>query len=294
MKKILVIEDSKPFRNQILKQLESKGFYTIAAENGFDGIKLAKEQLPDLVICDILMPDLDGYSVLIALRQNPDTAIIPFIFVTAKVTRSDLRKGMVLGADDYLTKPFTAEELIASVTTQLEKQVALQAAIATRLNKATQNQPEADLAPTVSIQSDNNVESILPNCPQLAEVFQFIEANYHRSINLCDVAEAVGYSPSYLTNLVRQQTGHSLYRWILERRMAEALSLLRKTDMAINQIATAIGYKDACHFSRHFRQVHGTSPQAWRNANRPGESPPRAKELTRRSQDYSLSTPLIC
>ncbi|HAZ46884.1 MAG TPA: DNA-binding response regulator, partial [Cyanobacteria bacterium UBA11371] len=81
MKKILVIEDSKPFRNQILKQLESKGFYTIAAENGFDGIKLAKEQLPDLVICDILMPDLDGYSVLIALRQNPDTAIIPFIFV---------------------------------------------------------------------------------------------------------------------------------------------------------------------------------------------------------------------
>ncbi len=293
MKKILVIEDSKPFRNQILKQLESKGFCIIAAENGFDGIKLAKEQLPDLVICDILMPDLDGYSVLIALRQNPDTAIIPFIFVTAKVTRSDLRKGMVLGADDYLTKPFTPEELIASVTTQLEKQVALQAAIATRLNNI-HNQPETDIAPVTAIESNNNVESILPNCPQLAEVFQFIEANYHRSINLCDVAEAVGYSPSYLTNLVRQQTGHSLYRWIVERRMAEAISLLRKTDMAINQIATAIGYKDACHFSRHFRQVHGTSPQAWRNSNRPGESPPRAKELTRRSQDYSLSTPLPC
>lgn len=288
MKKILVIEDSAPFRNLFLKYLTAKGFQTIAAENGFDGIKQAKEQLPDLVICDILMPELNGYSVLATLRQNPETATIPFIFVTAKVTRTDLRKGMVLGADDYITKPFTEAELIEAVSARLEKQVALQAAIATRMEKQAAQNLSKDTSNLVT------PHSIFPDRPQLREVFRFIEANYHRQITLCDVAEAVGYSPSYLTNLVKQQTEHSLYRWIVERRMEEALSLLQKSDMAVNQIATAVGYKDPCHFSRHFRQIHGTSPQAWRNAKRASLGQTKTKELTSLSKDCSLPTQLSC
>ena len=107
MKKILVIEDEARTRNLFVKCLEAEGFYTIGAENGLVGIQQAQEKLPDLVICDIVMPQLDGYGVLTALRQNPVTAIIPFIFLTAKVFQADIRKGMELGADDYITKPCT-------------------------------------------------------------------------------------------------------------------------------------------------------------------------------------------
>ena len=100
------------------------------------------------------------------------------------------------------------------------------------------------------------------------QVFRFIEENYHRPITLRDVAQAVGYSSAYLTNLMRQQTGKSLHRWLIERRMAQAIALLLKTEHTVSQIAETVGYQDVCHFSRYFRQFYGTSPQAWRNAHR--------------------------
>ncbi len=101
MKKILVIEDSAQTREIFLECLKAEGFYTIGAENGLVGVQQAQKQLPDLVICDIVMPKLDGYGVLTTLRQDPVTAIIPFIFVTGKVTKAERRQGMKLGADDY-------------------------------------------------------------------------------------------------------------------------------------------------------------------------------------------------
>jgi len=125
MKKILVIEDTAPTRNLFLECLEAEGFYTIGAENGLVGVQRAQEHLPDLIICDIKMPELDGYGVLTKLRQDPATEIIPFIFVTGMGTRADLRLGMELGADDYLTKPFTVEELLGAISARLSKQAAL-------------------------------------------------------------------------------------------------------------------------------------------------------------------------
>jgi CheY-like chemotaxis protein len=115
MKKILVIEDEARSRDLFLECLKAKGFYTIGAENGLLGVMRAQEQLPDLVICDIVMPELDGYGVLTTLRQNPVTAIIPFIFLTGSGTKAELRKGMELGANDYLTKPCTLEELLRAI-----------------------------------------------------------------------------------------------------------------------------------------------------------------------------------
>ena len=100
MKKILVIDDELQTLYLLLECLTNKGFYTIGAENGSSGIQQAKKYLPDLIICDILMPELDGYSVLKALRRDPVTAIIPFIFLTAKVNKAEIRQGMELGADD--------------------------------------------------------------------------------------------------------------------------------------------------------------------------------------------------
>ncbi|KYC39486.1 response regulator receiver protein [Scytonema hofmannii PCC 7110] len=122
MTKILVIESEIESRNIFLECLKEKGFDPIGVENGLVGIQWAQQHLPDLIISGIIMPDIDGYRVLTALRQNPITATIPLIFVTNKATRSDIRKGMDLGADDYLTKPCTIEELLGAIAARLEKQ----------------------------------------------------------------------------------------------------------------------------------------------------------------------------
>ena len=120
MKKILVIEDEVQTRDMFLECLEAEGFDTIGTENGFVGVQLTQDELPDLVICDIMMPQLDGYGVLAQLRQNPVTAMIPFIFITAKSAEAERRLGMELGADDYLTKPCTAEDLLRAIAKVFE------------------------------------------------------------------------------------------------------------------------------------------------------------------------------
>lgn len=125
MTKILVIEDEQLVRENILDLLEAEGFDAIGAENGHIGITWAWDRKPDLIICDVMMPELDGYEVLKLLRKEPVTATIPFIFLTAKADKSDLRQGMQLGADDYLTKPFTASELLGAIATRLERHAAV-------------------------------------------------------------------------------------------------------------------------------------------------------------------------
>lgn len=122
MPKILVIEDEKPVRTNIVDLLSVEGFDAIGAENGHAGLQVLRDQTVDLVICDVLMPKMDGFEVLKALSQNPSTEMIPLIFLTAKTERSDIRQGMNLGAYDYITKPFTRVELLEAVNAQLKKQ----------------------------------------------------------------------------------------------------------------------------------------------------------------------------
>lgn len=125
MTKILVIEDDLATRENTLDTLELEGFEVVGAKNGQIGVKMAREHLPDLILCDIQMPLLDGYGVLLMLRSDPQTATIPFIFLTGMSDRSDLRQGMDLGADDYVTKPFTSEELLTAVLARLARQATI-------------------------------------------------------------------------------------------------------------------------------------------------------------------------
>lgn len=256
MSKILVIEDETLTRDMFRDCLEAEGFQTLGAEDGLAGIALARQHLPNLVLCDIIIPKLDGYEVLSQLRRVATTATIPFIFITAKTQKADRRQGMSLGADDYLTKPFTVEELVEAVSARLERRAMLQAHYAT-----TDRSSKATVASKVSERETN---LLFPSVTELSEVFEFIEANYNKGITLCDVARAVGYSPAYLTNRVKRETGRTVNRWIIERRMAQALFLLGSTNQSVEQIATAIGYQNTCHFFRQFRQYQGTTPQAWR------------------------------
>jgi CheY-like chemotaxis protein len=118
---ILVIDDNKDIRENTAEILELAGYITQVAENGKKGVEIAVRDKPSIIVCDIMMPELDGYGVLHLLRKNPETEHIPFIFLTAKTERTDFRKGMEMGADDYITKPFEDIELLNAIETRIKK-----------------------------------------------------------------------------------------------------------------------------------------------------------------------------
>ena len=115
MHRILIIEDERETRNMFLEALREEGFEAVSAENGREGIEKTQEYLPDLIICDVTMPEVNGYQVLSALRQNQSTAVIPFIFVSALSDETERHAAIQLGANDYITKPCTVEQLLAGI-----------------------------------------------------------------------------------------------------------------------------------------------------------------------------------
>ncbi|MGL5873618.1 MAG: response regulator transcription factor, partial [Xenococcaceae cyanobacterium] len=223
----------------------------------------AQTELPDLVLCDVNMPELDGFGVLSELRQHPTTAIVPFIFLTGNAVREDIRQGMELGADDYLTKPSTIEELLAAIETRLARQKSLKQWYDTQFLTWKNIDDDRERQ---TFQEETKPTSIFPSNPELKEIFEFIETHFCESISLRDVARAVGYSSGYLTQLVRRQTGKTVGCWIIERRMAEAESLLKENvNYSIEKIAEILGYQNINHFFRQFRKYHNTTPQSWKN-----------------------------
>lgn len=136
MVKILVIEDDLEIRTNLLELLTLEGYSVVSAEDGMTGLLGALEQKPDLILCDVMMPELNGYDVLEAVRQEPEIATVPFIFLTALADKADIRQGMNLGADDYLTKPFTRTEVLEAINIRLARQAA-----ASRQAQMQQRQP---------------------------------------------------------------------------------------------------------------------------------------------------------
>lgn len=140
-KTILLIEDNQEVRENTAEILELSDYHVITAENGKAGVELARKELPDLIICDVMMPELDGFGVLHVLSKNTATSSIPFIFLTAKAEKDDMRKGMNLGADDYLTKPFDDVQLLDAIEIRLKKSESRKGA---ENNKGTQGLKELD------------------------------------------------------------------------------------------------------------------------------------------------------
>ncbi|MFN6483141.1 MULTISPECIES: response regulator transcription factor [unclassified Nostoc] len=155
-KKILVIEDEIQICSNVQEILSLSDFHAIAANNGLEGLRLAKTEKPDLICCDVMMPELDGYGVLTALRQDPLTESIPVIFMTAKVDRGDFRQGMELGADDYLTKPFSTEELIKAIKVRLAR---LEKATLIKQQYEQEHEKNANLKQQIEVNSQKLQES---------------------------------------------------------------------------------------------------------------------------------------
>ena len=155
--RLLVIEDSREVRENLAEILELSGYAVLTAPDGLAGAKLAIERLPDLILCDVMMPELDGYGVLNLLSENARTAPIPFVFITARTETEDIRRGMNLGADDYITKPFYKDELLR--------------VIHTRLKKATLRQQQATAAAPVDRAPREHLSSPERGLELLAEAF---------------------------------------------------------------------------------------------------------------------------
>jgi diguanylate cyclase (GGDEF)-like protein len=136
MTKVLIIEDDYTIRDSLNDLLDAVGYEVLAASNGHQGLQLAQQERPDLIICDVRMPGLDGYSLLLAVRQHAELSLVPFIFLTACGNKAEYRQGMELGADDYLVKPFSRKEVLQAIQTQLEKRERMINALNNKLMRA--------------------------------------------------------------------------------------------------------------------------------------------------------------
>lgn len=160
MAKILVIEDEELVRANIAELLDAEEHDVVTAENGFLGALWAQEHLPELIICDVMMPELNGYEVLETLSENADTAMIPFIFLTAMADKAEIRQGMTSGADDYLTKPFSRAELLEAVNTRLSKREIVQSQYKRERERAEDLQEKISKIQANTEGKDNVIEQL--------------------------------------------------------------------------------------------------------------------------------------
>ncbi|QNK77105.1 response regulator [Winogradskyella sp. PAMC22761] len=192
MKTVLLIEDDTVLRENTAELLELSNYNVITATNGKLGVEMSKEHLPDIIICDIMMPILDGYGVLEELSKNSNTKFIPFIFLSAKTERQDVRKGMDLGADDYITKPFSEDEIISAIESRIAK-----AAILKEERESYQNTKE-----------DNLVEDHKDELKTLNDLKNFFDDNgtvfkYKKSANIYKEGQNSNYIYLILSGVVK-------------------------------------------------------------------------------------------
>jgi len=245
MTKILVIEDEELIRELIEDLLIVEEFEVITSENGEQGVELAKQYLPDLIICDVMMPKMDGYAVLTTLKDNPETNTIPFIFLTAKSTKTDQRQGMELGADDYLTKPFTRAELMGAIAIRLEKKKAIERYSQEKIEQLTTNLtsslPHELLTPLNGIMGFADLLSGTmgpideDEVKEMAQEIKFSAQRLHQLIQnylLYAQLEIAKTNPGRLKNLLTGVT-YSTEEAIAEAAEIKAMSYNRQSDLQL-------------------------------------------------------------
>ena len=206
MKTILVIEDQHIMRQKTVTILKMEGYDVLEAPNGAEGIRLAHDELPDLILCDIMMPERDGYDVLQAVRLNRATATMPFLFLTAKGEKPDLRAGMNLGADDYLVKPTPRADLLEAIEARFERQ---------RLNEERLKQELAKVSFQPDYSSPGPLVEKLGLTEREAETLLWVAQGKSNG----DVAAILGNSEK----TVKKTLGHIFEKLGLESRTAAAL-----------------------------------------------------------------------
>lgn len=240
---ILIVEDDPDFRATLCDWLDCSGYAVFEASNGLEALTLAQQRRFDAVVTDLKMPAMDGLQLLDELLAID--AGLPVIFLSGQATVQDAVTALRDGKGfDFLEKPLAD---LSAINQVLEKALSPSA-----------RRVVPDVTPPLAPEADASLKE---------RMLAFIEENHADALSLQAVADRLGYSPAYLTSLLRRETGKTIQQWISEVRMRHARRMLVETDASIKQIADQVGYADPNYFVRLFRKMYGVPPMTWRQMN---------------------------
>lgn len=256
--RLLIIDDQPTSVGLLLAYLADSGLDLLVALNGEDGLRIAREGRPDLILLDVQMPSIDGFSVCRQLKAQSSTAQIPVIFLSAAIETEDKLQGFAAGGVDYITKPFSAQEVLARIFVQLGEQQQLRT-LSSQAMEATLSVPSAAFV--------ERRERRL-----FTEAVTLLTRQLTAPPNLVELARRVGTNKKRLTQIFRQQVGMSAFEYLQELRLERGRSLLRDTDLQVQLIAEQVGYRNAGDFTRAFRRHFGVTPRQYRQGRIDAES----------------------
>ncbi|MBQ8593053.1 MAG: response regulator [Bacteroidaceae bacterium] len=250
---ILVVEDNDDVRSFLCSILNGR-YQTIEAVNGHDGLEQCREYWPDLVLSDVMMPDVDGYALLNAIKRDADLYMIPVILLTAMTSINERIQGIELGADDYVTKPFSRSYLLAKVAALIEQRNLMKARMLESLSAEKQGE---------------KCYSVEPEKPQITfadgkfveRAKKFIESNMDNAdLTLNDFTEAMNMGRTALSNKIQALLGLSPMDFVLDMRMKRACQLLLSNQYSISEVAYKVGFNTPKYFSTIFKRTYGKTP----------------------------------
>ena len=244
---VLLVEDNADLRNYIQGHLATR-YRVLEAINGVEALQIANKQKPDLIISDVMMPEMDGYTLCKEIKSNSELADIPFILLTAKAEEEDKVEGLRTGADDYIFKPFSATELMVRAENLIDIRARLRQMYSNQIFEVTPSAVEVASADSVFMQQVQDlVEQHIDN-PNFGTDW---------------LADEIGLSPRQLRRRIKTLTRLSTTGFIRTLRLQRAAQLLGQDAGTVAEIAYAVGFNDPKYFSRLFRQVYGVSPSEY-------------------------------
>lgn len=250
---VLVIDDDDELRS-FLKDNLAAYYHVDVAIDGVEGRKKAITQQPDIIISDVIMPNMDGIQLLKELKKNANTSHIPIILLTSQVEFSNRIEGLVQGADGYLCKPFNMEELMVLITNLIANRVRL---------KGKYSGSQTQEGKIVPVELQGNDEALMER------IMSIINENLSNpNLNVEMLTQEVGISRTHLHRRMKEMTGTAPSDFIRNLRLQQATVLLENKDLSITQIAYAVGFTSQTHFSSAFKKVYGLSPMEYAQSNR--------------------------
>ena len=252
--KLLVIEDHKDIR-LFLKVIFSNEYTLYMAENGEEGLRKAQEIMPDAIITDIMMPIMDGFECTRLLKENLTTCHIPIIQLTVLNNENDTIKGIELGADDYITKPFNPEILKSKVKRLINSRMELKEFYTQLLHSETHEETD------ITDKKGETWEKLNAQDPFMAQLFQIIEENISdKNFSVKKIADILRISQATLYRRTKQSTSFTIIEVIRDFRMKKASQMLKTNKYNVQEVANAVGYNDLPTFRKHFVERYGVNP----------------------------------
>ena len=248
--RILVVDDQPASIGLLMAYLKDRDIDLLVAQTGEDALRIAVDGKPDVILLDVLMPGTDGFTVCARLKSDRRTAEIPVIFLSAAMETEDKLRGFAAGGADYITKPFSEQEVLARVFVHLGDRPRLEALTRQTLDEALVESPSASAA--------------LRDRRMFNQGVAILTRQLTQPPSAVDLARRVGTNQQRLTRIFRDQVGMSAYEYLQQLRLERGRALLRDTDLQVQLIADRVGYRNAGDFTRAFRRHFGVTPRQYR------------------------------